>query len=310
MALWLKQNTAVVVKLGPFVDSGDGVTAETSLTISQGDVRLSKNGGDIAQKHDDTALAHDELGLYDCELDATDTNTLGILRVDVQESGALPVWAEFIVLPANVYDSLVAGADELLVETNTIAADAITAAAIKADAVTEIQSGLATTGAKMDLVDAPNGTAVTAIQNGLAKPGDEMDLVDAPNVASVTSIQDGLASAAALGLVATDVGAIKLKTDNLPDMPAATEDIPTAAAIATAVWQALVATHKTVAGSAADVLNGLWRVAGFGLCVRDRSLKTITIYDGAADTDAEVLVETGAETTNEASWTPVIPGGD
>jgi hypothetical protein len=33
--------------------------------------------------------------------------------------------------------------------------------------VSEIQSGLATTGAKMDLVDAPNATAIAAIKTGL-----------------------------------------------------------------------------------------------------------------------------------------------
>ncbi|CAE7345100.1 unnamed protein product, partial [Symbiodinium pilosum] len=102
----LKQSTAVTVKLGPFVDSTNGVTAETSLTISQADVRLSKAGGDYAQKNESSAATHDELGEYDVDLDTTDTATLGPLRVMVQESGALPVWRDFVVMPANVYDSL------------------------------------------------------------------------------------------------------------------------------------------------------------------------------------------------------------
>lgn len=102
----LKQSTAVTVKLGPFVDSTDGVTAETALTISQADVRLSKAGGDYAQKSESSAATHDELGEYDVDLDTTDTATLGPLRLMVQESGALPVWRDFVVMPANVYDSL------------------------------------------------------------------------------------------------------------------------------------------------------------------------------------------------------------
>ena len=48
----LKQSTAVTVKLGPFLDASDGVTAETALTISQSDVILSKNFGAFAQKGD------------------------------------------------------------------------------------------------------------------------------------------------------------------------------------------------------------------------------------------------------------------
>ena len=49
--LYLKADTAVTLKIGPFLDDSDGKTAETGLTIAQADVRLSKNGGDIAQKN-------------------------------------------------------------------------------------------------------------------------------------------------------------------------------------------------------------------------------------------------------------------
>ncbi len=112
---FLKQNTAVTVKIGPFIDDTDGKTAETALTITQADVRLSKNGGDIAQKNESSDCTHDELGIYNCSLDATDTNTLGRLQLWVHKSGALPVWHEFMILPANVYDSLF-GSDKLEVD--------------------------------------------------------------------------------------------------------------------------------------------------------------------------------------------------
>jgi hypothetical protein len=113
MATWLKQSTAVDIGLGPFVDSADGVTAEDSLTISQADVRLKKNAGAWAQKNDTNAATHEENGWYEVALNTTDTNTLGILLVNVSESGALPVWREFLVVPANVYDSLVSGTEYL-----------------------------------------------------------------------------------------------------------------------------------------------------------------------------------------------------
>lgn len=109
---WLRQSTAVTVKIGPFVDNADGDTEETGLTISQADVRLSKNGGNYAQKNESSACTHDELGEYDCALDATDTGTLGRLRLAVHESGALHVVKEFMVVPANVWDSLF-GSDKL-----------------------------------------------------------------------------------------------------------------------------------------------------------------------------------------------------
>jgi len=102
----LKQSTAVTLKIGPFLDETDGKTAETALTIAQADVRLSKNGGDIAQKTEATSCTHDELGIYGCPIDATDTGTLGRLQLWVHESGALPVWHEYMVVTANVYDTL------------------------------------------------------------------------------------------------------------------------------------------------------------------------------------------------------------
>jgi len=105
MTSLLKQSTAATVKVGPFVDSTDGDTAETGLTITQAEVRLAKNGGNIAQKNEATSLTHDEAGLYDCPLDATDTNTLGLLTLFIHESGALYVRHDFMILPANVYDS-------------------------------------------------------------------------------------------------------------------------------------------------------------------------------------------------------------
>lgn len=115
MSQWLKQSTAITLKLGPFLDDTDGKTAETGLTISQADVRLSKNGGDFAQKNEANAATHDENGFYDVALDTTDTNTLGRLLIAVSESGALPVWQEFMVVPANVWDSMF-GADYLQVD--------------------------------------------------------------------------------------------------------------------------------------------------------------------------------------------------
>ena len=119
---FLKQSTAVTVLIGPFVDETDGYSDEGGLTISQADVRLSKNGANMAQKNDATACTHDELGMYTCPLDTTDTDTLGILQLIVHESGARTVAMWFMVQPANVWDSLY-GADALQVDAVEISGD-------------------------------------------------------------------------------------------------------------------------------------------------------------------------------------------
>ena len=74
----------------------------------------------MAQKNEASSLTHDELGVYDCDLDTTDTGTLGRLRLDIQESGAAPVWHEYMVLPANTYDSLVSGSDYLQTDAHQV----------------------------------------------------------------------------------------------------------------------------------------------------------------------------------------------
>ena len=122
---FLKQSTAATIKLGAFVDDTDGKTAETGLTISQADIRLSKNGGDIAQTNNAAGATHDEFGYYDIPLDTTDTNTLGRLRVAVSAAGALPVWQDFLVVTANVYDTL-CSTDSLDVNVTALANDVIT----------------------------------------------------------------------------------------------------------------------------------------------------------------------------------------
>lgn len=105
---FLKFATSVDLPIGPFLDS-DGVSAMTALTITQPDIRLKKNGAAWAQKAAAQTLTHEENGFYEVTLDATDTNTLGQMRLAVFEGGSpaiVPVWEDFMVIPAEVYDGL------------------------------------------------------------------------------------------------------------------------------------------------------------------------------------------------------------
>ena len=136
----LKQSTAVTIKLGPFLDATDGVTAETALTISQSDVLLSKNFGAFAQKNDTSSATHDSGGWYGVPLNTTDTGTLGPLQIHVNESGALPVWDQYMVVAANVYDSIVSGSDYLQVDSYQIAGST-TAASNQSTAALTMQTG-------------------------------------------------------------------------------------------------------------------------------------------------------------------------
>jgi hypothetical protein len=124
MAQWLKQSTASTIKLGPFLDDTDGKTAKTALSILQADIRLSKNGGAFTQSNNTTGATHNENGYYDVPLNVTDTNTLGTLRLAVSKSGALPVWQDFMIVPANVWDSMF-GSATLNVNVSTMSSGAV-----------------------------------------------------------------------------------------------------------------------------------------------------------------------------------------
>ena len=124
---WLKQNTARTFRIGPFLDEDDGKTAETGLALVSSDIRLSKAGAAFAAKSEATSPVHDENGWYSVVLADSDVDTLGGFEVAAHFVGALPVDAEFMVVPANTYDSLVSGADLLTVDAVEISGDSTSA---------------------------------------------------------------------------------------------------------------------------------------------------------------------------------------
>lgn len=112
---FLKEDTAVDIKLGPFVDKGDGVAYETGMAAAMDHattgVRLSKNGGAFADRNEGTEPSYDAFGYYLVKLDTTDTNTPGRLKVIFGDAAVcLPCEANFQVVHANVFDSLLAAA--------------------------------------------------------------------------------------------------------------------------------------------------------------------------------------------------------
>jgi ActR/RegA family two-component response regulator len=205
--MYLKQSTAVDIAIGPFVDSTDGFTPETGLSITQAETRLKKNNGAWAQVSDATSATHEEEGWYEKELDATDTDTLGILIVAVYIAGALPVWQRYQVLPANVYDSLVLGTDFLQV-----------------DAVQFEGADASDLNTKLDAIDDFVDTELAAVKTVVDAIKVQTDLL--PSDPADQSVLAGLITAVddfvdtELAAVKTVVDAIKLSTDNLPSDPA------------------------------------------------------------------------------------------
>lgn len=126
--IYLKQSTASQeVLLGPFVDSADGVTAKTALTIANTDIKIWVAGATTLANKNSGGATHISNGNYYAVLDATDTATLGSAAIVVQVSGALAVRHDICILAANVYDSLIGGGDVLDVNTTQVSGTAQTA---------------------------------------------------------------------------------------------------------------------------------------------------------------------------------------
>ena len=97
--MWLRQSTASQeILLAPFVDSSDGNTAETGLTIANTDIKLWKHGATTEANKNSGGATHIAGGRYYAVLDATDTNTLGQLEINVHVAGALPVFRRYQIL--------------------------------------------------------------------------------------------------------------------------------------------------------------------------------------------------------------------
>ena len=185
MTQWLKQSTAGTIMIGPFLDDTDGKTAETALTISQGDILLSKNGAAFAQKDGTANATHGTLGYYAVtDWGTADSSDLGRLTVAVHESGALPVWQHFMVVPANTWDSLVGGTDYLDVTAmGTVTANVV------GGTVAVVSGAVTVTGGTVDVATAvTNAVTVSAGTVAVATAVTNPVTVSGGTVAVATSV--------------------------------------------------------------------------------------------------------------------------
>ncbi len=113
------------IPIGHFVDSTDGNTAETALTIANTDVKLWKKGATSLVNKNSGGATHMSGGVYYLVLDATDTDTIGPLVIFVQVAGALACKVECMVMHANVYESLVTGVEWLEVTAQATRAQVV-----------------------------------------------------------------------------------------------------------------------------------------------------------------------------------------
>jgi hypothetical protein len=281
-------------------DSADGTSPKTGLNPT---VTISKNGAVFASPAG--AVTEISAGWYKVAGNATDTNTLGVLTLHATASGAAVTDAQYEVVaydPDVDYNAAIAAvqADTTNLKTRVPAAlvsgridasvgamatDTLTAAALATDAVTEIQSGLATAAA-LSTVSGYVDTEVAAIKaktdNLPASPANEATL------ATIAGYID-TEVASILSAVDTEVAAIKAKTDNLPASPAAV-----GSAMTLDLTQA-VPTSNT-AQTVGDALNAA-RAQGFGKWTLQGTQLTLYAANGTTVVKTFVLDDATAPTS-------------
>lgn len=143
--LFLKADTNVEVLIGPAVAVGDGFTPVTTLSLSTADeAEIIKHNGATALVV--TSISANTMaaitgadGYYTLDLTTGNLDTEGPLSIVINDDSLiLPIRQDYMVVNANVYDSLfaVAGTDTLDTQVAGIDASAITATAIASNAIT------------------------------------------------------------------------------------------------------------------------------------------------------------------------------
>jgi hypothetical protein len=119
---FLRQNTAVIVTVGPFYDKTDGVTIETALTITNERITLTADtdagsaptnildnvtGATSGTSNDLNYITGNDAGMMQLELAAADTNRVGRMLLSITDAANhVPVFQEFFVLPQAIFDWL------------------------------------------------------------------------------------------------------------------------------------------------------------------------------------------------------------
>lgn len=290
---FLRTNTAIRLTVGPFFDKTDGITPETAITVTSCKLTFMVDDGNVPTlvldtnptasggANDMVHVAGDDAGFYDLELAAANVNYLGRAMLAITDAAThCPVFHEFMILPAMVYDSMVLGTDVM---------DA---------SVTQILGTAVSTPATAGILD----VNVKNIDNDAASASGTVTFPNA-TLASTTNITAGTIT------TATNVTTVNGLAANV--ITAASMNADASAEIADAVWDEAIAGHAgagstgealSAAGSAGDpwttALPGAYGAGTAGKIIGDNINAPIATVDTVVDGIATQIGTAGAGLTN------------
>lgn len=135
MAIPMRLNTSGNIVIGVFIESTDGYTPCTGLTSANMTINFTLMGATASGNmstwtHTTGQLISTELagGYYVFGISSNPVSKVGRVRIDILGSSCIPFCEEMQVLPANVYDAIVAasGTDYLMIDVLQMAGVAVT----------------------------------------------------------------------------------------------------------------------------------------------------------------------------------------
>ena len=265
---FLRTNTAVIVTVGPFYDKTDGVTIETALTITNERITLTADtdegsaptnildnitGATSGTANDLNYITGNDAGMMQLELAAADVNRVGRMFLSITDAANhVPVFHEFMVMPALVYDTFFAASGGATFPAATLAS------------TTNITAGTVTTATNVTTVNGLAANVITAASMNADASAEIADAVwdeDATGhqtlgtfgqaigdpVADTTTIYQSVVTDAAGTNIAADIIAIEGQTDDIGAAGAGLTAVPWNAA-----WDAEVQSECTDALNAYD----------------------------------------------------------
>ena len=298
----LKTNTAIRILVGPFLDNASG-EPEIALTVTNTICEMiitPNNGGAVTRtaitltagggNNDMVHIADDIGGYYDLELTQSQTNFLGRMRLAFTDADVhMSFWEDFLVVPANVFDSFVLG-------TGTLEADMIK---VRGSALTETVGGYLSAGiVKQYDVAKPVFTSESINQTADVKT--VTDIISASKIAAsmdaMSDIDFGAKMKVSLNAStpASIQGAVKSVTDNVnAQVKGIDNDVITASSlkadavneITAAIWAKIVdgtITFEKMSKVIVAFIAGNYTWDGSIMTVKDQAgatLFTMTITD-------------------------------
>ena len=319
---YLRTNTAVIITVGPFYDKTDGVTIETGLTITNERITLTADtdngsaptnildnvtGATSGTANDLNYITGNDAGMMQLELAAADVNRVGRMLLSITDAANhCPVFHELMVLPAQVYDSLILGTDLLDANASQAGGTTVTGRDIGASVLLSsgtgtgqisLSSGAVLLQATQTGVTIPTVTTVTnqltaaAIATGIWQDATAGDFTAASSIGKSLYIANVAPGAAGGHFIAGTNAATSITTALTANI---TGNLSGSVGSVTGAVGSVTGAVGSVTGAVGSVTGAVGSVAANGITAT--SIATDAINAAAVKADAVTKIQNGLAT--------------